>query len=392
MNQTIKPVLIKNATIHTESEILKRASLLLKDGIIQQIIMNQDEGFVSENPIEIDGTNLHAIPGFIDGHIHGANGHDVMDANERALDGIAAILPQEGITSFLATTITQSPTNIERALANAGGYISKTRQAEMIGIHLEGPFINKIKAGAQPEKYIMAPDIEIFKKWQHISNNKIRTITLAPELDRECELIQYLFSKGVNVSAGHTNAGFQDMQIAASLGVRQLTHLCNAMNGLQHRDIGAVGAAFLLKELRSELIADGEHVASEMLQIIYSNIGSDRIILITDAMRAKYLGEGEFDLGGQPVNVCNGRALLKDGTLAGSILTMQDAAYRMKSLVGASMEDIIKMTSANIAKQLEIYDRKGSIEIGKDADILLVDDDLKIKYTLCRGEIAYKGK
>lgn len=391
MAQTAAPILIKNATVYTESGVLNNASILLSDGIIQQICISEDEIKQSGPMIEIDGSNFHAIPGFIDGHIHGAKGYDVMDGNEKALDEIAAILPQEGVTSFLATTITQSTKKIENALVNAGKYFNKPSQAEMIGIHLEGPFIHKLKAGAQPEQYIILPNLELFKKWQQLSRKKIKTITLAPELDIDGEFIQYLYSNGIIVSAGHTNASFRDMQQAASFGLRQVTHLCNAMNGLHHRDIGAVGAAFLLNDLRSEVIADGEHIAPEMLQIIYDNIGSERIILITDAMRAKYLGEGEFELGGQTVYVSNGRAILKDGTLAGSILTMQDAALRMKSLEGVTMESIIKMTSTNIANQLNIYDRKGSLKIGKDADLLLVDDELHINYTFCRGEIAYKG-
>jgi len=163
------------------------------------------------------------------------------------------------------------------------------------------------------------------------------------------------------------------------------------MNGIHHRDIGAVGAAFQL-DLRAELIADGIHVAPEMMQLIYNNIGSDRLILITDAMRAKGLPAGDYELGGQPVKVNEDRAVLEDGTLAGSILKMSDGARRLFELEAVTLQDVVKMASINPAKQIGVYDRKGSITTGKDADILLVDDDLNIKYTICRGEIAMEGE
>jgi N-acetylglucosamine-6-phosphate deacetylase len=168
-----------------------------------------------------------------------------------------------------------------------------------------------------------------FLKWQELSGNKIRTITMAPEHDRDGSFIGTLKEQGVTVSAGHTAVGFAGIKKAVEQGVSQLTHLCNAMNGIHHRDIGAVGAAFLLDSLRAELIADGIHVAKEMLQLIYDNVGSDRIILITDSMRAKGLPPGDYELGQQPVKVDGERAVLEDGTLAGSILKMDDGARRI---------------------------------------------------------------
>ncbi len=389
MTQQQSPILIKNGTIYSENSILKNVSLLLKEGEIARIVSDDDINV--DDLTVIDATDLHVIPGFIDGHIHGARGYDVMDASEEALDAIAHYLPQEGVTSFLATTITQSFENIEKALVNVAKFPNKPYQAELIGIHLEGPFINEKMAGAQPKKYIIQPNKELFKKWQKLANHQIKTITIAPELDIDGEFIHYLVEEGINVSAGHTDASFDEMKEAVQHGVRQLTHLCNAMKGIHHRDIGAVGAAFQLRPLRSELIADGVHVSKEMLQIIYNNIGSDRIILITDAIRAKALGSGNYELGGQPVKVLVDKAILHDGTLAGSILKMQDAAFQMFNLDGVTIQDIVKMTSTNIAKQLGIDDRKGVIAEGKDADLVVMDSKLTIKYTICRGQISYKG-
>ncbi|RDW22182.1 N-acetylglucosamine-6-phosphate deacetylase [Oceanobacillus arenosus] len=387
MQQT--PVYIKNTKIFLEDKVIPNGNILIERGQIKAITS------LIELPAHvqlIDGTNLNAIPGFIDSHIHGANGADVMDATEEALDKMAFILPEEGTTSYLATTITQSPENIERALENVANYENKAGQAEVVGVHLEGPFVEKSKAGAQPMEYIIEPNISQFKKWQELSGNRIKTITMAPEHDQTGEFIKYLVDTGVTVSAGHTNANFAGMKEAVFQGVTQLTHLCNAMNGIHHRDIGAVGAAFQLEELSGEIIADGIHISKEMLQLIYQNMGSKRLILITDAMRAKCLPPGDYELGGQPVIVSEDRAVLADGTLAGSILKMHEGAKQILQLDGVSMENVIEMASINPAKQIGIFDRKGSIAKGKDADILIVDDHMNIKYTICRGVVSYKGE
>ncbi|MFC2949756.1 N-acetylglucosamine-6-phosphate deacetylase [Virgibacillus sediminis] len=380
---------IHNTTIHKEQEVIHNGSILLDNGRIAEIYKQPPSEF-PQNAHFIDGSGYQAVPGFIDGHIHGANGADVMDATEDALDSIASVLPEEGTTSFLATTITQSQEAIEQALANVASYQMKPGHAEMVGVHLEGPFVEKERAGAQPVEHIIQPDLSLFRKWQEISGHRIKTITMAPEHDADGEFIRMLADEGINVSAGHTGIDFAGMKRAVESGVRQVTHLCNAMSGIHHRDIGVVGAAFQLKDLRAELIADGIHVAPEMLEIIYKNVGPERLILITDAMRAKCLSPGDYELGGQPVKVTEDRAVLEDGTLAGSILKLKDGAKRMLGLEGATLEAVTQMASANPAKQLGMFDRKGSIAVGKDADLLLLDDELNIKYTICRGVIGYR--
>lgn len=383
-------ILIQDITIYTEDEKIENGFLLLREGKIVEIskhpiLLDQN----SEECLRIDGEGLIAIPGFIDGHIHGAAGADTMDASEEALDTIATCLPKEGTTSFLATTMTQSNENIEKALGNIACYENKAGNSEVIGIHLEGPFINEEKKGAQPAEFIKTPNVELFKRWQEVAGGKIKTITVAPECDTG-NFISYLAENGHNVSAGHSSATFEEIKKGVAQGVHQLTHLCNAMTGVHHRDIGAVGAAFLLEGVKAEIIADEIHISKEMLQIIYNNIGSERLLMITDAMRAKSLPDGAYELGGQPVTVLNGQATLEDGTLAGSILKMDEAAKNMLKLNGVTIRDIIKMSAENPAKQINIFDQKGSITVGKDADILLVDKNLAIKYTICRGIIAYE--
>ncbi|WP_217588494.1 N-acetylglucosamine-6-phosphate deacetylase [Lentibacillus saliphilus] len=386
-----KPLLIKHVDIYIDNERWQYGSLLINGNKIEAISEETDgASTLPESCVVIDGNGLKAIPGFIDGHIHGAAGADVMDATEQALDTIAQALPAEGTTSFLATTITQAPENIERALENVAHYDNKPGQAEVIGVHLEGPFIEKSKKGAQPEQYITKPNIEQFDRWHHLSGHQIKTITMAPEHDEDGSFIRHLASMGINVSAGHTSTDFAGMKQAVAHGVRQVTHICNAMTAIHHREVGVVGAAFLLEELRAELIADEVHVVPDMMQLIYNNIGSERLLLITDAMRAKCLEAGRYELGGQPVVVSSDRAMLDSGSLAGSILKLKDGAKNMLKLSGVELEQIVEMASANPAKQIHMYDKKGRIDIGTDADILLVDDHLNIHYTICGGVIAYK--
>ncbi|OCA93020.1 N-acetylglucosamine-6-phosphate deacetylase [Bacillus wudalianchiensis] len=384
----MNPILIKNATIYAEEEVIEKGYLLIKEGQIAGIFKQEPEKLPEHVQI-IDATNLLVLPGFIDGHIHGANGADVMDATESALEVMASALPNEGTTSFLATTITQAPENIEQALINLAKHQNKEGQAEVIGVHLEGPFVEKKRAGAQPLPYIIKPDLDLFQKWQQLSGGRIKTITMAPEHDPTGVFIKELTASGVNVSAGHTDTDFAGMKRAVSFGVRQATHLCNAMSGIHHRDIGVVGAALQLEELRSELITDEIHVSPEMLQLIFDHVGSKRLMLITDSMRAKGLAPGHYELGGQPVKVTEDRAVLADETLAGSILKMNDGAKKMLKLKGVTISDIIEMASVNPAKQIGVFDRKGSISIGKDADVIIVDDEINVQYTICRGAIAY---
>ncbi|MGP4073949.1 N-acetylglucosamine-6-phosphate deacetylase [Piscibacillus sp. B03] len=371
-------ILIKNVNVYTEYHVIRNSSLLIEDGIIKSIGETNSDGQT------LNGEGLNLIPGFIDGHIHGAGGADVMDDSSNAIHKIAETITKEGVTSFLPTTITSEHKAIEQVL-DVISHLDDHRGAEILGIHLEGPFVEKKKAGAQPKEHIVEPDVNLMQRWVELSNDMIKVVTLAPELDAEGQLTQFLKEKGIIASAGHTDASSSDIKEAVKRGVSQMTHLCNAMNGIHHRDVGAVGAAMLMNELKSELIADRIHVSDDMLQLIFNTIGSERLILITDAMRAKGMTDGSYTLGGQEVTVKEGKATLNDGTLAGSVLTMDQAARNMKEVAGASFREIIQMTAVNPAKQLGVFNRKGSIEVGKDADLILVDADFNVHKTFCRG-------
>lgn len=382
---------IVNLTVYSENETFKDGYIKVVDGKIAEVgPFSQYKKDDTTEVIELSPSH-QVIPGAIDVHIHGCANADAMDATSTALTTMAQTLPKEGTTSFLATTMTQSTEAIEEALRNAGEYMTnqKNNLAEVVGIHLEGPFIAPIRKGAQPLSHIIDPDVVLFKKWQEIAQNQIKLVTLAPEQPNGLELTAALKETGVVASIGHSDATYEQVDQAIQAGSSHITHLYNGMRGLHHREPGVLGAAYLRDELFVEIIVDGIHSRPEMVKLAYNQITSDRMILITDSLRAKWLKEGTYDLGGQPVNVNETTATLADGTLAGSILKMNDAIKNMIMYTDCTMEDIIKMTSANPAKQLNLFDRKGSITVGKDADLVILNEDLDVEMTFCRGKIAF---
>jgi N-acetylglucosamine-6-phosphate deacetylase len=391
----MKPgVLLHGDYIDDNESLVKNGYLFIKNRKIEYVggvnpLTEDEEAETYEMP---SGSIM--IPGMIDIHIHGASGADVMDGTEDALSVMAKALPAEGTTSFLATTMTENPLHIEEALAQTASFIEKQKpgSAEIVGIHLEGPFISPKRAGAQPKGFIKSPNIDLFKQWHERANSHIRLVTLAPEMEGGLDLASYLSSNGIIASIGHSDSTFEEVKEGIESGISHVTHLFNGMRGMHHRDPGVAGAALIQKELNVEMIVDGVHASPEMIHLAYHSTGPERTVLITDSMRAKGLGDGTYTLGGQQVTVKNGRAYLEDGTLAGSILSMNDAVKNMMKFTNCSIADIVKMTSVNAAKELNIYDKKGSLSKGKDADITVITEDYNVYMTFCRGELAYRRK
>ncbi|NWN98653.1 MAG: N-acetylglucosamine-6-phosphate deacetylase [Bacillus sp. (in: Bacteria)] len=362
----------------------------------------KEVGPVSNMPTSFSGEVLSypktmtIVPGFIDEHIHGAGGADAMDATPDALNKIAQHLVKEGTTAFLATTMTQSKQAIEAALKNAGEFIhsteNRTGQAEIIGIHLEGPFIHPKRKGAQPEEFILLPSPSQFDEWQELAQNTIRIVTLAPDQENGIALVKHLAEHGVIASIGHSDANFQDVVAAVEAGASHVTHLFNGMRGLHHREPGTAGGALLLKELTVELIADGIHVHPKMIDLVFRLKDLDHAVLITDSMRAKWLPDGESELGGQKVFVSDGKATLEDGTLAGSILKLNQGVKHVMEFANLTLPEVVKLVTMNPAKELGLHHRKGSIEAGKDADLVVLNEKYDPILTICRGGIAFKGE
>ncbi|WP_172799265.1 N-acetylglucosamine-6-phosphate deacetylase [Bacillus sp. FJAT-29814] len=385
-------ILLKGMRVYSGNGIIENGYIKINGKEIIEVgsaeELKEDPGYkVVELP-----SDYHAVPGFIDVHIHGAAGADTMDATKEALDTMATALPKEGTTSFLATTITQEADQIEKALENAANYIMNQPsegKAEVLGVHLEGPFVNPKMAGAQPKQHIIEPDLPLFKKWQEMAGGNIKQVTIASEQPGGLEMVRYLRENSVIASLGHTDATYEQVDQAIEAGANQVTHLYNQMRGLHHREPGVVGAAFLRDELKAELIVDGVHSRPETVKLAYQQKGSEGLILITDAMRAKCLKNGQYDLGGQEVTVKDGKAVLADGTLAGSILKLGHGVKNIVTFAGCSLAEAVEMASVNPAKQLNMYDKKGSITPGKDADIVILNPDLEVTMTYCRGALAF---
>jgi N-acetylglucosamine-6-phosphate deacetylase len=381
-------LLITGPQVYTEKTILRNGAVWVQDGLIAAI-GHPDDNFFTEQTLQFPA-NYHLIPGFIDLHTHGANGHDVMDATPAALAGICEALATEGTTSFLATTMTAEVANIEKALAAVQKYLQAPQAgAAILGVHLEGPFIAPSKMGAQRGENILDPDVELFKKWEKISGNALKLVTLAPEQAHALALIEYLKKQNIVSSLGHTNATYEEAQAAIVAGSAYATHLFNAMSGIHHREPGTATAALLAETVSAELIVDGFHLHPAIVQLALKLKGKEKIVLVTDAMRAKCLQDGCYDLGGQDVYVKKGRAQLADGTLAGSVLRMPSAVQNMLNFTGCELQDALKMAAENPAKILNMFHRKGSIAEKKDADLVVLNEKLEVVLTLCRGEVVY---
>ncbi|MBQ8426842.1 MAG: N-acetylglucosamine-6-phosphate deacetylase [Clostridia bacterium] len=373
-----------NQNVYVEGKGIIKSNLGFENGKI--VYIGDDATGIEEIPLP-EGAII--APGFIDEHIHGASGSDAMDGTVEHLETIAVSVAGEGTTGFLATTMTQSPANITKALNAVRDYANE-KGAKVLGVHLEGPFISLNHVGAQPKEYVANPSVEIFKTYEEASGGKIKIVSLAPENEGSAELIKYLVSKGVVASVGHSDATYADIDKAIENGLKNSTHTYNCQKPLHHREIGTVGTVLLRDELNAEVIADCIHISVPAIKLLVKNKPHDKLTLITDAMRAKNLPDGESELGGQKVFVKNGEARLANGALAGSVLKMNVAVKNMVERVGVSLTDAIDFASANPAKALGLYDSIGSINVGKNADFAVLAPEFSVLLTIRDGEVIYK--
>ncbi len=369
-----------NFKLVLEEEVIENAFIEIENGKIKSFGEN------TSNKIGVDLNNKTLMPGFIDGHIHGALGCDFMDANEESLSKILSYLPSEGVTSVLATTMTDTVKNLKNVIDVISSYKTNQKETKLAGIHLEGPFINKGKKGAQKASNIMSLDVD---KFEMIRNNtgKIKVVTYAIENDENFEFTTHLINLGIKGSIGHSNAKVSCCNKCFELGVSRVTHLYNAMSGFNHREPGVVVGAFLNKML-CELIVDKVHVDSDVVNATFKILGADKIALITDAMNAKGLGNGTFIFGGQTVNVNEGKALLESGVLAGSTLKYDEGVRNMKEITSCSLSELSKVSSVNQSKDLKLS--TGQIKEGFDADFVVLDNDLTVLKTIINGNIIYE--
>ena len=366
--------------------------IILNDSIMEQkIILFEDKilDITDDLPDQvdiIDAKGAYVGAGLIDIHIHGAGGADVMDANDDTIETISQLLVKFGVTSFLPTTMTMSQEKIECALNQIRiGMNGHYKGAKVLGCHLEGPFISETYKGAQNKAFIQKPNMTWIEPFQDV----IKLITLAPEVDEGYEFIKAMKLKtDIKLSMGHTSTTFAKAKEAIQLGISHATHTFNGMSGFNHREPGAVGA-ILMSDVSAELIADKIHVNPEIFEWFY-RVKSGNIVLITDRMRAGCMPDGVYDLGGQEVIVENGSARLRTGSLAGSVLTLNKAVRNFYEETTLSLPAVYQLASLNAARSIGVEDCKGSIEIGKDADLVIWDEALEALVTIVEGKIVYE--
>ncbi len=359
------------------------AQLELEDGIIKEIYP------YNEKEVTKDYGDLRILPGFIDIHCHGAYGFDTNDANPEGLRKWAKGIVDEGVTSFLATTLTQSEEVLTNAVSNVAKVVEEGYEgAEILGIHFEGPYLNKAHKGAQPEEYCVKPDVEQFKRYQKAAHGLIKYITMAVENDEDFTLTKYCSQNNVVVSIGHSNATYEQAVQAYGHGARSMTHVYNAMTPFTHRANGLVGGALRIRNMYGEIICDGNHSTLAALNNFFTSKGPDYSIMITDSLMCKGFPVGtKFDFGGQEVIIYpDGSAhLVEAGNLAGSTLNVNKG---LKILIEDALVPVnyaINACTSNPARCLHVDDRKGTIGVGYDADLVVLDRDYEVVQTYCKG-------
>ena len=378
----ISKTAILNGKLIIDEKIIENKILLFDSKIVSIvddiIISDSDELDI------IDAKGAYVSAGFIDLHIHGSGGADVMDATEQSLEILSTTLLQTGTTSFLATTMTMSPTDIDNALQNIQQHGARVTGANILGVHLEGPFINVDKHGAQDKAYVQAANLALIEAYM----DEIKMITLAPEVEGSENFIKYLTNlyPHIILSIGHSNASYEESIKSFKWGITHATHLFNAMNPYHHRAPGIVGAVFDA-DVTCDVIADLVHTHASILELV-QKVKKDKLILITDAMRAGCMKCGTYDLGGRSVEVSQGKALLEDGTLAGSVLKMNEAMANMIKYTSMTLTDVVKSVTTVPAEKLDVP--KGALKVGHDADIVIFDEDFSIITTIINGEVKYK--
>lgn len=378
-------MLIKNCNIIFLDKI-EKGSVLVENGKIKEINPKN----VQDSEV-IDAEGMYLSPGFIDVHIHGAGGYDTMDGTYEAINEIAKTICKFGTTSFTPTTMTVAVEDIRKSMGVIKeAKINGTDGANVLGAHLEGPFISPNAIGAQNPNFLQAPSIDTYNKIVGDCDDAVVSITIAPEVDGAKELIKYLSDKGIVCSIGHTKATYEEAIDGIKCGCSHSTHLYNAMTPFTHRAPGVVGATFD-SDITTETISDGIHIAYPALRVAYKQKGTDKVLLITDAMMACGMPNGIYSLGGQEVNVENGAARIKSGSLAGSILTLDKAVRNVYNNSDYPLNEVVKMASYNGAKHCNVEDRKGLIKKGYDADLVIFDADINVKKVIVNGKLVHEA-
>ena len=381
----MKKILLKNAKLVLENKLINGSILIFKNKI-ERIFTDKYNlsEFTFDEVIDLEGKYLG--PAFIDIHIHGADGADVMDSSEEALRKISSYLVREGTANFLATTLTSSKEILKEILKVVANLQNKDIEgANIFGVHMEGPYFSIEYKGAQNDKYMLPASVKELEEYLSVKDGLVKLFSISPHNQENLEAIKFLANRGVIVSVGHSGASYEAVMKAVDYGLSHATHTYNGMRGFTHREPGVVGAIFNSDNIMAEVIFDKVHVHPEAVRTLIKIKGVDKVVCITDSMSATGLAEGQYKLGELDVNVKDGQArLVSNNALAGSVLRM-DVAFKNLIELGYSVTDAFKMTSTNAAKEFKL--NTGLLKEGKDADLVVLDEDYNVCMTMVKGKI-----
>ena len=381
-----------NGTVYTPSAVIPDGVVAIEGGAIQAVGL-AEELEVPADAEAIDASNRDVVPGFIDIHFYGCGGHSLADLDSipEELAAISTLLPRWGTTSYLISVPVGDHPSLVRVLeVTAEAITAHEAGAQPLGIHLEGPYLDPQKRGAFPVELLREPNVDEIEDYIQAAKGYIQIVTLAPDLPHSRLVARHLRQMGVLASLGHSSASYEEAVSALSEDFPLVTHVFNAMSGLHHRRPGMVGAILTSERAIGMLICDGIHVHPAVVKLLFRMLGPHRLILVTDAMPGAGLGDGIYRLLGQEVTVKEGKATLPDGTIAGSVLTMDRAVANMQAFTGCSLTEALKMATLNPAEALGRAHRKGCLAPGYDADIVVLDEQGQSRLTMVRGEIVWQ--
>ncbi|MEH7081614.1 N-acetylglucosamine-6-phosphate deacetylase [Neobacillus drentensis] len=379
-------ILIRNVRFVSDAKPKPR-TILIRNGQIESIY-NDDVSFDIKTDSAIEGNGQLLIPGMIDVHIHGADGFDMMDGTIESVEAVSRACARTGCTSFLATSVSSSLQDLLKMIGNVKEAAGREPGAGLVGLHIEGPYLNVKRKGMQNEQYLRHPDLDEMKTILEASGSLLRMVTLAPELPGGLEMIRFLKEQGIIAAIAHSDSTYEEAKAAFQSGASHVTHCFNGMRPIHHRDPGVVIAAFEDSSVSVQAIVDDVHLHPAIVRLIYREKGPDHMVLITDALQAMGMGDGTYLFGGHEVRVSHGVATLSDGTLASSTVTMNQALGKAVRS-GIPLKDAVTMATKTPADILGLPN-KGRIEPGADADLVLMNDQFEVLWTIVNGKLVYR--
>ena len=380
-------LLIKNCRLYHKPDTNAPSSVLVQGSKIDRIGATLEEAVVDE---VIDARGRILAPGFIDVHIQGAGGCDVLDATPEALETISRTCARYGVTGFLATTVYKPGEDNRHLEVTARAFERSLSGAQLLGVHHEGPFISAQKRGMIQPECLAEPAAQTLDQVCESTGAGLRMMTIAPELPGNLDLIERLARRGVIASLGHTHATYEEARAGFDAGIDHVTHLFNAMPGLHHRDPGPLGAIFESSDVTAQVIVDGVHLHPSTVRLAWAALGADRFVTITDGIQAMGLPDGKYVYNGVDYEARDGAARYRDGTLIGTALGLNQMVSRLIDFTGCTRVEAIRTVTENPARVLGLSQQKGRIQAGYDADLVLLDDDLSVQTTIVGGEIVYQ--